>query len=88
MPSARRKAYAGVYYSDDVGAALELRWTGSGLRLVQDASVAAREVEWVVGDRFRSGSWTLDFELEQGRPVAFRLDAGRVKNLRYARVPD
>ncbi|TVP59878.1 MAG: serine hydrolase [Gemmatimonadales bacterium] len=77
--------YAGVYHSDEVDASLELRWSGGQLHLITPASLDSRAVDWLEGDRFRSAGWILEFQVDEDRPTALRLDAGRVKNLKYVR---
>ena len=85
-PSTGVRDYAGRYRSDEVGAELEVRWAGGELRLFRPGSTSAQPLEWIEGDRFRSGGWTLEFEVDEQGPTGLRLDAGRVTNLLYSRV--
>ncbi len=84
-PSAALRDYAGSYYSDEVGSTLRVRWDEGGLRALSAGSDSFREMEWEGGDRFRLGSWTLDFQVEGGEVTGVRLDAGRVRNLLFVR---
>ncbi len=84
-PSAPLRAYAGRYHSPEVGATIEIVWTGSELRIRRTPNADGATLDLVRGDRFSQGNWTLDFEIEEGEPVALRLDAGRVRNLLYTR---
>ena len=85
-PSAALRHFAGRYWSDEVGAELEIRWAGAELRLFRPGSTSAQSLDWVEGDRFRSGGWTLEFEMDEKTVTGLRLDAGRVTNLLYSRV--
>ena len=79
--------YAGTYRSDEVGTTVTVRWTGAGLTATRPGSTDSMELEWLDGDRFRfSGAGlVLDFQVADGVPTGFRLDAGRVRNLLFAR---
>jgi len=82
-PSAPLRAYAGSYHSSEVGTSIEVVWTGSELRLRRPGATDTQPLEWVRGDRFSQGNWTIDFQVEDAQPVSLRLDAGRVRNLLY-----
>jgi CubicO group peptidase (beta-lactamase class C family) len=86
-PSLPLRAYVGTYRSDEVGAAVTVRWTGAGLTATHPGSLDPMELEWLEGDRFRfSGAGVvLDFQVEEGVATGFRLDAGRVRNLLFTR---
>ena len=87
-PSTGLRDYAGRYWSDEVGAEMEVRWAGGELRLFRPGSTSAQPLEWIEGDRFRSGGWTLEFEMDGQEPTGLRLNAGRVMNLLYSRVEE
>jgi CubicO group peptidase (beta-lactamase class C family) len=78
--------HAGVYHSAEVGASWGLRHEGDSLVLRRTPGASGQALVWQGGNRFRAGSQTLAFEFEGGVPAAFRLDAGRVKNLKFTRV--
>ncbi len=88
LPSAALPAYAGTYRSEEVGAEFRITWDGTTLGLQRTRTADPRPLEPVGSDRFRDGSQTLDFLVEDGVPVGFRLDAGRVRNLLFQRVPE
>jgi CubicO group peptidase (beta-lactamase class C family) len=86
-PSLPLRAYVGTYRSDEVGTAVTVSWTGAALTATQPGSLDPMGLEWLEGDRFRlSGAGVvLDFQVEEGVAVGFRLDAGRVRNLLFVR---
>jgi CubicO group peptidase (beta-lactamase class C family) len=82
------RSFAGSYYAPDVGGRILIRWTGSRLRMEAASLDEPTDLEWISGNRFRAGTLRLDFEVDGGIPAAFRLDAGRVKNLLFRRQGD
>jgi CubicO group peptidase (beta-lactamase class C family) len=85
-PSLGMRDFAGAYGSDEVGSEIRVEWDGARLRGLAPGAVSYRELEWQGADRFEFGSWTLEFEVEDGAATGFRLDAGRVRNLLFQRV--
>jgi CubicO group peptidase (beta-lactamase class C family) len=76
----------GHWESPEVGAMWEIREVGGELRLFRAPEAPGVPLVRVGDHRFRSGNQWLDFELREGVPVSFRLDAGRVRNLRFQRT--
>lgn len=83
-PSLPLRAYVGTYRSDEVGTSVTIRWTGSALEGHRPGDTRPHTLEWVGEDRFRMPGLVLDFEVGPEAPTAFRLDAGRVRNLRFS----
>ena len=77
---------AGTYYSNELLVDYDLRVNAGALELTIGAGGDARPLEPSSPDEFRLGGRTFRFERDaSGRVSGFRLDAGRVKNLRFER---
>jgi CubicO group peptidase (beta-lactamase class C family) len=82
--AAEMAAYAGRYYSEELDATYALEMKDGALALTARRLGGALAPS--VRDEFTLGSMVLRFERDaQGRPAAFRLGQGRIRNLRFAR---
>jgi CubicO group peptidase (beta-lactamase class C family) len=84
ISAAELAAYAGRYYSEELDTTYTLQVEEGTLAL------AARRLNGTLvpsaRDEFTLGSKVLRFERDaQGRPSGFRVDAGRIRNLRFER---
>jgi hypothetical protein len=78
-------AYAGDYYSDEVDATYHIVVLDGGLAL-SARHVATQKLIATGADTFRAGNGlTLHFERGAGAPLAFTVEAGRVRNIRFSR---
>ena len=85
-PGAPLGAFAGTYRSSEVGATFEIRWEEGELRLLRPGGAGVQTLRHQGADRFEAPGVTLEFELTDGHPASFRLDAGRVRNLLFTRL--
>jgi CubicO group peptidase (beta-lactamase class C family) len=77
--------YAGDYYSDEVDATYRIAATNSGL-VLSAHHVPTQKLVAAGVDTFRAGNGlTLHFEKGAGSVTAFTVEAGRVRNIRFAR---
>jgi hypothetical protein len=82
--AAELSAYAGRYYSPELDTSYVLAIKDGALAL--DARRLGGPLEPSVRDEFTLGSMVLRFERDaQGRPSGFRVNAGRIRNLRFER---
>jgi CubicO group peptidase (beta-lactamase class C family) len=88
-PAAEPVAYAGRYFSDELGVEYEIEAEGDRLLLVRPRTVPAELVP-SGEDTFRleSAGWTVQFLRSGSSVIALVLDAGRVRDLRFDRRPD
>ncbi|HKN65765.1 MAG TPA: serine hydrolase [Gemmatimonadaceae bacterium] len=80
--------YTGDYYSDEVDATYHLA-VENGALFLSGRHIAAQKLVSAGPDVFRTGNGlTLHFERSgTDRPAAFSVEAGRVRNIRFARRP-
>jgi CubicO group peptidase (beta-lactamase class C family) len=76
--------YEGSYDSEELGVTYQIKADKQGIRFVHRNPGQAVLVP-VGGGRFLNRGRELQFEEREGRIVGFRLQAGRVKNLRFVR---
>jgi len=86
IPTADLASFEGTYYSEEVDAAYQIRMSGDHLVLAGRLGPAQQLVP-SGADTFRAGGITLKFERSapSGPPAAFTVEAGRVRNIRFAR---
>ena len=79
-------AYIGDYYSDEVDATYHIAVSDGGL-VLSAHHVATQRLASTGSDTFRTANGlTLHFEKDSGvTPAAFTVEAGRVRNIRFAR---
>lgn len=78
--------YAGSYVSDEIDATFTIGVDGSRLTLRRDADTEAAAMVPGGADAFRARSMTLRFERgPDGRVIALLVDAGRVREIRFAK---
>jgi len=90
LGAAELAAYAGDYYSGEVDATYHLAVDG-GTLVLSAHHVPAQRLTVVAPDAFRAaGGLTLHFErpAASGPASAFSIEAGRVRNIRFARKAD
>lgn len=86
-PASPLTAYAGRYMSDDLGVVYEVVVRADTLRLLQPGG-GDRPLSAVGGDEFRAtGGWGVRYLRDEGGVSGFVLDAGRVRNLMFRRMP-
>ncbi len=84
--AAALSAFAGAYHSDELDVTYHIVAQDGGLRVGWRAT-PARALEPTTEDTFRAGPLVLHFERDaSGRPAAFTVEAGRVRNLRFQRI--
>lgn len=81
-------AYAGDYRSEELDVVYHIRATETGLEIVRERDDEIRTLAPGREDIFLGGSVILDFERDAaGAITGLRLDAGRVKNIVFTRLP-
>ncbi|MDX1395710.1 MAG: serine hydrolase domain-containing protein [Gemmatimonadota bacterium] len=85
LTAASAAAYAGRYHATELGVDYVLTAEGASVR-VQRGRQDPRELTPTVADEFTLGGATLRFERDGGRPIAFVIDAGRVRGIRFERI--
>jgi hypothetical protein len=80
-------AYAGMWYSDELGATWRLVPEGNGLRVeVRDRPIVTASA--VAADLFSAGQIHLSFTRDRkGMLTGFTVNAGRVRGIGFIRVP-
>ncbi len=81
---AELRAYSGTYYSGELDVTYTLRLEGNRL-ILRRRNSPDLPLEPVSRDTFRARGVTLSFERQNGRPSAFAVEAGRVRNIRFER---
>ena len=86
LGAAELAVYAGDYYSDEVDATYRVAVSGGSL-VFSARHIPLQTLTPVAPDTFRGrGGITLHFERAEGAtPVAFTVEAGRVRNIRFVR---
>ena len=85
LAAAELAAFAGDYYSDEVDATYHIAVDGGAL-VLSAHHVPAQRLAPTAPDTFRAaGGLTLHFDRIAGTPSAFSVEAGRVRNIRFAR---
>jgi len=79
--------YAGSYYSDEIDATFTVVARGDGLQLRRDTDTEPAPLLAGPDGAFRARGMSIRFESgEGGRPAALIVDAGRVRDIRFARA--
>jgi len=87
LSAARLAEYAGTYRSDELQVSYDLV-TDNGRLVLRAHNLPKTELTATVNDVFASDSLTLKFERDaRKRVAAFALGAGRIRNIRFVRVP-
>lgn len=80
-------AFPGAYRSPELEVTYEV-YLEDGVLHLRRPGGPDRELRREEGDRFRAGSWAVEFfGGELGEPEGFRVDIGRVRNQRFDRLP-
>ena len=88
LSDAEIAAFAGDYHSAELDVVYRLRAADDGSRLDYEFGNRHSSVSPVGDDVFSRNNLTMRFERDaSGTITGFQLDAGRVKNLRFRRVP-
>jgi CubicO group peptidase (beta-lactamase class C family) len=84
----RARLLAGRYYSEELDATYLVDVAGDGLRLTRRLTGTQPLRPAPALDSFAAGTQTVSFERDPaGTGVAFTVQAGRVRNIRFVRVP-
>jgi CubicO group peptidase (beta-lactamase class C family) len=78
-------AYAGSYHSEEVGATYRIE-ASDGTLVMHRPTHGPIPLQHVSGDTFRGDGLVLEFLRQGRRAVAFTVEAGRVRNIRFDRV--
>ena len=78
--------YIGSYRSAELNVTYRVEQSNGELRIVGGLP-AVRALAPVERDVFRAGGYTIRFQREQTRVTGFTVQAGRVQNIRFQRVP-
>ncbi len=78
------RQFAGSYYAPELDAIYEIEFDGTSLSVSVGNDIDGT-LEFLGDDRFDRDDLVYRFERDGGRVTGFRLDAGRVKNLRFER---
>jgi CubicO group peptidase (beta-lactamase class C family) len=77
--------FAGKYWSDEIGAALEIQLVEGALTVVGHRTLSPLRLEPLTRDAFTSDLGRLTFQTEKNAVSGFVVDGGRAKGLRYVR---
>jgi CubicO group peptidase (beta-lactamase class C family) len=83
-PAPRAEELTGTYHSDELDARYLIRLRDGALELVRPLGTA--RLRATAEDTFAAGNLTLRFERAAGRITGFRVEAGRVRNIRFRRI--
>jgi CubicO group peptidase (beta-lactamase class C family) len=86
LPDGVMRQFVGRYVSDELDVAYAIELEGSDLRL-RVGRAPARTLQPVGNRRLQAGGLLLRFEIEDASVTGFRLDAGRVTNLWFRKLP-
>jgi hypothetical protein len=82
-------AVVGTYRSDEIDAAFTIALDGDRLVLTREFETATSPLQASGGGTFRGRGLTFRFEPSRdGRSPGFTVDAGRVRNIRFARAEE
>ena len=85
VTAADAAAFAGSYYADELGVEYVVTADGTEIHIKRGRGDPIRLVP-TVQDEFTLGGSQVNFERRNGRPVAFVIDAGRVRGIRFERT--
>lgn len=88
MEGASLAAYAGRYRSEEIDAIFTIALKDGRLTLQRDTDASAAPLQPAQADTFRARGFTVRFERSAGRIVSLAVDAGRVRDIRFAKLPD
>jgi hypothetical protein len=77
--------FAGKYWSDEIGAALEIELVDGALTVVGHRTLSPLRLAPLTRDAFTSDLGRLTFQTEKNAVSGFVVDGGRAKGLRYVR---
>jgi hypothetical protein len=77
--------FAGKYWSDEIGAALDIGLVDGALTVVGHRTISPLRLTPLSRDTFSSNLGLLTFQNEKGTVSGFVVDGGRAKGLRYVR---
>lgn len=78
-------SYAGKYVSDEIDATFTVAAAGTGLTLQRDTDREPMALQPTGPDTFRARGFTIRFEKSGDRVTSLVVDAGRVRDIRFAR---
>ena len=77
--------YTGSYVSDEIDSTFTIAVTDGKLTLQRDTDAQPVTLQPVQPDSFRVAGFTIRFERKDGRVTSLRVDAGRVRDIRFVK---